>query len=77
LIPFNPVFETGHRRPTDAEIAEFERRVTAAGGYVTVRGQRGADIDAACGQLRKRAMQEDGSESLAEPPAERTPETQR
>lgn len=54
LIPFNPVFETPHRRPEDAEMQEFASLVTAFGGHVTLRGQRGADIDAACGQLRKR-----------------------
>lgn len=56
LIPFNPVTETPHRRPSTAEVREFADAVTAAGGHVTVRGQRGADIDAACGQLRKRAQ---------------------
>lgn len=51
LIPFNPVAATPHRRPTDDEIDRFARAVRAAGGHATVRGQRGADIDAACGQL--------------------------
>lgn len=56
LIPFNPVFETPHRRPSDDEIDEFARNAHAFGANVTVRGQRGADIDAACGQLRKRVQ---------------------
>ncbi len=54
LIPFNPVFETGHRRPAWGEVEAFADRVEALGGHVTVRGQRGADIDAACGQLKRR-----------------------
>lgn len=54
LIPFNPVFATPHRRPSEAEIEEFARTARAFGANLTVRGQRGADIDAACGQLRKR-----------------------
>jgi 23S rRNA (adenine2503-C2)-methyltransferase len=56
LIPFNPVIEMGHRRPSTDEVVAFAAQVEAAGGHATVRGQRGADIDAACGQLRKRAM---------------------
>ncbi len=55
LIPFNPVIETPHRRPTTAEMDAFLAAVTAHGGHATVRGQRGADIDAACGQLKRRA----------------------
>lgn len=51
LIPFNPVAETPHRRPDDAAVLRFAALVRHHGGKVTVRGQRGADIDAACGQL--------------------------
>ncbi len=56
LIPFNPVMTTPHRRPNEAEVEAFANAVTAFGGGVTVRGQRGADIDAACGQLRQRTL---------------------
>ncbi len=55
LIPFNPVTETPHRRPSSDQVKAFAEQVELDGGHVTVRGQRGADIDAACGQLRKRA----------------------
>jgi len=57
LIPFNPVIETAHRRPTTAEVKEFAELVLAAGGHATVRGARGTDIDAACGQLKRRQEQ--------------------
>jgi 23S rRNA (adenine2503-C2)-methyltransferase len=66
LIPFNPVTETVHRRPSTLEVEEFAARVSIAGGNVTIRGQRGADIDAACGQLRRRAL-ESPPNSLASP----------
>jgi len=65
LIPFNPVGETPHTRPDSDQITAFARRTRAAGANATVRGQRGADIDAACGQLRRR---EQGS-----PPVEGAP----
>ncbi len=54
LIPFNPVFETPHRRPNWDQVETFAKWVDQLGGHVTVRGQRGADIDAACGQLKRR-----------------------
>lgn len=58
LIPFNPVIETPHRAPSRAEVMNFVDEVVAAGGHVTVRGGRGTDIDAACGQLKRRAAGE-------------------
>lgn len=51
LIPFNPVIQTPHQRPHWDEVERFAAEVAAAGGHATIRGQRGADIDAACGQL--------------------------
>jgi 23S rRNA (adenine2503-C2)-methyltransferase len=57
LIPFNPVIETGHRRPTPAEVRTFADQLARVGGHATVRGARGTDIDAACGQLKRRAEQ--------------------
>lgn len=57
LIPFNPVFETGHRRPTPDEVAVFADLLARSGGHATVRGARGSDIDAACGQLKRRAAE--------------------
>jgi 23S rRNA (adenine2503-C2)-methyltransferase len=55
LIPYNPVHETPHRAPTAAEVRAFADRVAAAGGHVTVRTPRGQDIDAACGQLKRKS----------------------
>jgi 23S rRNA (adenine2503-C2)-methyltransferase len=54
LIPLNPT-GTFHGRPPDRErINRFAARLAAAGVTVTVRRNRGVDIDAACGQLRAR-----------------------
>ena len=54
LIPFNPVPETGYARPPEESIEAFRRRLARRGIPVTVRRERGVDIDAACGQLRRR-----------------------
>ncbi|OUM95800.1 MAG: 23S rRNA (adenine(2503)-C(2))-methyltransferase [Firmicutes bacterium ZCTH02-B6] len=54
LIPFNPVPETGFERPDTAVIKRFRDELTRRGIPATVRRSRGSDIDAACGQLRRR-----------------------
>ncbi len=51
LIPFNAVGSSAHDAPSDAEVLQFSNIVRDNGGIATLRGQRGADIDAACGQL--------------------------
>lgn len=54
LIPVNPVSGTPHVRPDPAQVERFASLVATRWDNVTVRGQRGPDIDAACGQLRRR-----------------------
>jgi 23S rRNA (adenine2503-C2)-methyltransferase len=54
LIPLNPTGEFEGRAPDRARINRFAARLAAAGVTVTVRHNRGVDIDAACGQLRAR-----------------------
>lgn len=54
LIPFNPVAETDFRPPEPQRVRAFREVLERAGIAVTQRLQRGADIDAACGQLRRR-----------------------
>jgi 23S rRNA (adenine2503-C2)-methyltransferase len=52
LIPMNPVAETDFKAPTDAAISRFFDFLEQAGVPTTLRKRKGADIDAACGQLR-------------------------
>ena len=54
LIPANPVTGTGYARSHESAARQFKQRLTAAGIETSVRSERGADIDAACGQLRQR-----------------------
>ena len=54
LIPFNPVSNFGFLPPADKDVKEFQKTLKRSGINSTVRTQRGADIDAACGQLRLR-----------------------
>ncbi len=52
LIPLNPTPGWPTVGTPTKRIAEFADRVGRAGANVTVRRNRGTDIDAACGQLR-------------------------
>lgn len=54
LIPMNPIGGTAAGSTAPSEVAPIEERLTAAGVATTVRSERGADIDAACGQLKQR-----------------------
>ncbi len=52
LIPVNPVAGIPFRRPEVPVVMAFAARVRRAGFPVTVRIERGTEIQAACGQLR-------------------------
>jgi 23S rRNA (adenine2503-C2)-methyltransferase len=55
LIPINPVGE--ETRPSAKRIAEFARALERTGIPVSIRRERGTDIEAACGQLRQRTLE--------------------
>jgi 23S rRNA (adenine2503-C2)-methyltransferase len=57
LIPFNDVAGLPYRRPAEAALADFVAALRRAGVSVKVRKRKGADIDAACGQLRRNVLQ--------------------
>jgi 23S rRNA (adenine2503-C2)-methyltransferase len=52
LIPVNAVAGSAARRPAAARVAAFRRVLAERGLAVTVREEKGRDIEAACGQLR-------------------------
>ena len=54
LIPLNPVAESPYQPSTDAHASVFQRILERNGIPATVRLRRGIDIDAGCGQLRRR-----------------------
>jgi 23S rRNA (adenine2503-C2)-methyltransferase len=56
LIPFNDVEDLPYRRPTQQALDNFLAILRSAGISVKVRKRKGADIDAACGQLRRSAL---------------------
>lgn len=56
LIPLNRVTERTLR--PSRRMGEFQRQLERRGVTVTVRRSLGGDIDASCGQLRRRAMEQ-------------------
>ena len=53
LIPLNTVTESGLKSSGRPRALDFQKKLLDQGIQCTVRRQLGADIDAACGQLRK------------------------
>ena len=58
LIALNHVEESGLK--PSRHVAEFQQRLERRGVTATVRRRLGSDIDASCGQLRRKAMREAG-----------------
>ena len=58
LIPLNDVAESPLK--PSKRVAAFQKRLESHGLTATVRRSLGGDIDASCGQLRRKAMQEKG-----------------
>ena len=51
LIPYNPISDDKFQKPDKKDIMKFKYLLESSGKKVTIRLERGADIDAACGQL--------------------------
>lgn len=58
MIPLNDVVESPFK--PSRRIAAFQKRLEGHGITATVRRSLGGDIDASCGQLRRKAMEEKG-----------------
>lgn len=56
LIPVNNVRERSFKKTEKQHVDAFLKRLTAGGLNATVRRELGSDIDAACGQLRKKSI---------------------
>ena len=57
LIPANPVKENTFKKPDRNKIIHFKELLTGYGINATVRRTLGADIEASCGQLRKKVRE--------------------
>ncbi len=59
LIRVNEVEETGFRRGDAESIKAFSDKLSSIGVVATLRRRLGADVNAACGQLRRSTMKND------------------
>ena len=57
LIPVNPIKERDFVRPDRKNALNFKNKLEKSGINVTIRREMGADIDGACGQLRRRYVE--------------------
>lgn len=57
LIPVNPISERDYRQSSKLKIREFQQFLESKGVNATVRREMGRDIEGACGQLRRRFVQ--------------------
>lgn len=58
LIPINKIENGNYTKSTNENIIEFRDYLNSKGIVATIRRELGADIDAACGQLRKKNLKE-------------------
>lgn len=54
LIPVNEIKNGKYKKSKEAKVEEFMNTLNSCGIVTTVRRELGSDIDAACGQLRKK-----------------------
>ena len=68
LIPLNRVAESPLRPSSRPAVARFQQILEAHGIPATVRRSLGGDIDASCGQLRRRYLREEPDPQAKEDP---------
>ena len=56
LIPINSIENGNYRKSTNENIIQFRDYLNAKGITATIRRELGSDIDAACGQLRRKNL---------------------
>ncbi|WP_279230295.1 23S rRNA (adenine(2503)-C(2))-methyltransferase RlmN [Thermohalobacter berrensis] len=57
LIPLNPIKEVDYRSSNKKSVKNFKRELENRGIKATIRREMGRDINAACGQLRRKYME--------------------
>ncbi|HKP97561.1 MAG TPA: 23S rRNA (adenine(2503)-C(2))-methyltransferase RlmN [Fibrobacteria bacterium] len=67
LIPYNPRLDSPFGRPEKDGVARFYHWLMEAGQYCRIRGTKGMDAMAACGQLGNRALRRGGARPFSDP----------
>ena len=58
LIPVNPIKERNYVQSEEKAVLRFKKMLELSGNNATIRRELGRDIDGACGQLRRRHIEE-------------------
>lgn len=66
VIPLNPVKETGLKGTSESTTKKFLQHLAKLGISATRRRTLGQDVEGACGQLRRRYLQQNGLEESSE-----------
>lgn len=66
LIPANPVKENDFKKPDRKSIIRFQKMLESVGVTATIRRTLGADINASCGQLKKKTKEEIDSANICQ-----------
>lgn len=61
LIPVNEIKNGAYKKATEKSVENFMNTLNSCGIVTTVRRELGSDIDAACGQLRKKYIENNGN----------------
>ncbi len=64
LIPANPVKENTFKKPDRKAIIAFQKKLESLGVTATIRRTLGSDINASCGQLKKKTKEEIDGENF-------------
>lgn len=59
LIPINPIKQGAYQKSSNQNIIKFRDYLNENGIVATIRRELGSDIDAACGQLRRKNLKEE------------------
>jgi 23S rRNA (adenine2503-C2)-methyltransferase len=70
LIRYNEVSGLPYKRPVSRDVVTFQEILRSNGVNAHVRKSRGRDIDAACGQLRRKQEQERAAQQQQQQPTE-------
>lgn len=62
LIPLNEIRNGIYRKPDPKRVQAFQKRLEDLGVETTIRREMGADIDAACGQLKRSFLDQGGED---------------
>ena len=63
MIPINKIEEGSYIKSTNENILQFRDYLNEHGVVATIRRELGADINAACGQLRRQNLKKDKQEN--------------